>query len=1149
MQSLARKALYIVQLLLICSVVTAQKKYPNTMLWRITGKNLQRPSYLFGTIHLNDNRIFRLGDSVYHSIESTEGLAIELNPEELAAYTMNMLSEEMDKSTPVQEVLDKNTWNKYSKKLAAKFNKPAGTITTHDIVQEKNRWMQDYFRKGDISTFLDAWLCLTAKKQGKWIGGIEDMADQSGLIDEAIDESDINAALTPGSIAEDTALSSLLQKYINQDLDAIAAIEYSNKDALLIKRNIKMARRIDSLTAFRSTFFAIGAAHLPGEEGVIHLLQQRGFHVEPVFSSRKMNASDYKYKEVEVPWTSFTDSGSLYTVSMPGHPVPLHIPYVTNTNFYMDLLSMTGFGVMNVQIPGGLINPDTLIYSAARAMTKQRDIIGIKRSNGGTEFIANLNGSKARVELFIHNNNLIMAMFVSLQDKMLSSPASDRFFRSIQLKEPATPEAAQYQFTDSLTGASCRYNARFEYNQALSTSKDPAWNVRTYAAIDPQGTYAMFMFKEMKSGYCLTSDSVAFASLFEDIRPKYNNLITTPATIDGLPAQRFSGILKEQQVYVQGIAVNKHSRQIIMMILSDSANKENSSSNSLLSSFHFTPALIQASWQNYSVNNGQFACYAPAPFTPYNGVADMYVSYDTTTATSYIVSLDTIGKYAWYTSDSVLYSDNLYKDADTGIILSKTPVAYNNLKGLEVISKKATTDLIHYRKQLIVNGNVIYKLTAITDSASLFNAAGNKYFQSLTIPVQPDSNYATRSKLPEILKDLKDTDTDKRTDAYTAISLIPLNSTTIPQIHQAMLQTWPTPYDSSGTGNITNYAFAQLLEHHHDTSAITFAKQTYPALATDKSPLAPVILHVLSGLKTRQSYSTFIQLALQYPPIAGDYNREYELQFKDTLSLTAQVFDSLLLLSSNQQLSPMIASLAVTMLDSNLISIGKLTPWKATFIKTATLELIESNTEEYAEDNSKACNLVKLLGMFKDPAADKVLSDYATIKNKSVRTAIVTTLLKNGRQVPPAAILSLAKDSTTRLYLYNNLEEIHKKSLFPKQYLTRKHFAVAQIADAALENELADVTIRYISQKEGALADGKYQFLLFKVTTADGTSYLGVTGGYKLNSTSIMPEEEADISDIYLDEELKAENINKLFSNWLKKMNEEEAETDEESAG
>src|SRR5262245_54984912 len=55
------------------------KKYPS-LLWEITGKNLKRPSYLFGTMHVSDKMVFNLDDSFYRALKSADIIALELDP-------------------------------------------------------------------------------------------------------------------------------------------------------------------------------------------------------------------------------------------------------------------------------------------------------------------------------------------------------------------------------------------------------------------------------------------------------------------------------------------------------------------------------------------------------------------------------------------------------------------------------------------------------------------------------------------------------------------------------------------------------------------------------------------------------------------------------------------------------------------------------------------------------------------------------------------------------------------------------------------------------------------------------------------------------------------------------------------------------------
>ena len=58
----------------------APAKYPS-LFWEITGNGLQKPSYLFGTMHVSSKMVFHLSDSFYFAIKNVDAVALELNPD------------------------------------------------------------------------------------------------------------------------------------------------------------------------------------------------------------------------------------------------------------------------------------------------------------------------------------------------------------------------------------------------------------------------------------------------------------------------------------------------------------------------------------------------------------------------------------------------------------------------------------------------------------------------------------------------------------------------------------------------------------------------------------------------------------------------------------------------------------------------------------------------------------------------------------------------------------------------------------------------------------------------------------------------------------------------------------------------------------
>src|SRR5215212_5543557 len=73
---------FVVSLLFFTSVSFSQKtkipakNYPS-LLWEITGKGMNKPSYLFGTMHVSSKMVFHLSDSFYLGIRNAEVVALE----------------------------------------------------------------------------------------------------------------------------------------------------------------------------------------------------------------------------------------------------------------------------------------------------------------------------------------------------------------------------------------------------------------------------------------------------------------------------------------------------------------------------------------------------------------------------------------------------------------------------------------------------------------------------------------------------------------------------------------------------------------------------------------------------------------------------------------------------------------------------------------------------------------------------------------------------------------------------------------------------------------------------------------------------------------------------------------------------------------
>ncbi|MDE6322396.1 MAG: TraB/GumN family protein, partial [Muribaculaceae bacterium] len=131
-----------------------------------------------------------------------------------------------------------------------------------------------------------------AEQQGKTTGGLETAKSQiDKLYGTPIAKQADDLMQMVRHEAESAQLSKqLAQAYLNQDLDTlwklandpVLAGDEDDMERLIYSRNRQWVNDMPQLMSERPILFAVGAGHLPSPQGVIALLRQKGYTVEPV---------------------------------------------------------------------------------------------------------------------------------------------------------------------------------------------------------------------------------------------------------------------------------------------------------------------------------------------------------------------------------------------------------------------------------------------------------------------------------------------------------------------------------------------------------------------------------------------------------------------------------------------------------------------------------------------------------------------------------------------------------------------------------------------------------------------------------------------------------------------------------------------------
>lgn len=267
----------------------AQVPAENSLLWEISGRGLAKPSYLFGTIHLICPADFSLSDSLKNTLLRTQQVALEMDmddPGMMAGMmkTMNMTAgNELKKLVTPQEYERLDRFFKDSVHVGlAMFERAKPFVLMGPLFNAVLDCQPQSYEMA---------LMELAGKQKSEVIGIETLEEQMAIFDTIPykDQAKMLLTLIDSLPAARKEFKSLIALYKTQNINELYGMTLKsefgmegNEEVMLFARNRKWIPRIRRIASAKPTFFAVGAAHLGGERGVIALLRKEGFTVRAV---------------------------------------------------------------------------------------------------------------------------------------------------------------------------------------------------------------------------------------------------------------------------------------------------------------------------------------------------------------------------------------------------------------------------------------------------------------------------------------------------------------------------------------------------------------------------------------------------------------------------------------------------------------------------------------------------------------------------------------------------------------------------------------------------------------------------------------------------------------------------------------------------
>lgn len=261
-----------------------------SLFWVIRSKASDKPSYLYGTIHVISSEDYFLGKNVKEKLLNADKLVMEVD---LSEMNMNAISEAglLPDKTTLKDYLSEEDYEFISSVLSDSIGLSKSSFEA-TYARMKPIFLQQlivYKYLGENPVSYETNFNQMAEINGIESTGLETFEEQLGFLNQIPLEEQFEDLVEALKNWDETKsqFMELLAAYKNQDLETLHRIieeEMENpkmKEVLLNKRNNKWTPQLKALADEGNAFIAVGAGHLEGEFGVINLLRGEGYEVWP----------------------------------------------------------------------------------------------------------------------------------------------------------------------------------------------------------------------------------------------------------------------------------------------------------------------------------------------------------------------------------------------------------------------------------------------------------------------------------------------------------------------------------------------------------------------------------------------------------------------------------------------------------------------------------------------------------------------------------------------------------------------------------------------------------------------------------------------------------------------------------------------------
>lgn len=896
-----------------------QKKYPS-LLWEISGNGLTKPSYLFGTMHISNKMVFNLSDSFYKAIKGVDVVALEQNPEVWQeAYSKedmgggdDFMASQLFRSFNISnERLTEQTFSlsNYESKIQLGLASEARMV--NGMLYRNNVGQEDF----EEETYLDMYIYRLGRKLDKIVTGVEDYKESNKLVKEAyrdmykdkkqrknydIDGYDYKRKMEEAYRKGDLDLLDSLQ--------VVTTVSHAFNEKFLFKRNDIQAYSIDTILKKHSLFVGVGAAHLPGERGVIELLRKKGYTLRPVTIGQRNSEEKDKLEKIRVPLVfkrQYTED-SLFSVEIPGDKFfrfgsflqsnMVQFADMANGSYYMVTRVKTNASLLGQSPDEVLRKTDSLLYENIPGKILSKKAISKNTFKGYDIINRTRKGDEQRYNIFVLPNELIILKISGLADYVTGGKEAGQFLSSV-IFDSSSYASKPTIYQPPYGGFTAVFPARPVYTAEERNDKDRS----EWWSSDNKGN-DYFIFKTTIQQYDYIEEDTFELRLMEE---SFKNSSIFQRGIANGKTGSWKGypVINAKYPYTDaaGIKVRYLIQGANYYIIGARYTKDESAADQFINSFDVTPTYYgevkerKDTAAGFTVKSPLF--YPPADTTDNFSLQDLYAmaaGEDNGEAGSYLdmlksMTMKTIGndttgehitlisfrfpKYTYLKDSSEFMKSRVFVSSHDSDYIVKTRKESVTPSGWYFIYYKATdtaSSRIITAKSFYKNG-VIFYLVNMGDSITPPGEFVSNFFETFT-PADTFQNFNVFEKKSKLFfEEYFSTDSMVSKKALQGMAASLFDSSDLPQIKKAIAQlSWKNKNYLS-----LKKRWINVVSNFRDTASVDYLTALYMD-AKDTSFLQNAILDGLLQMRTRASFTSFKNLLLAEPPALASGDNAYD---------------------------------------------------------------------------------------------------------------------------------------------------------------------------------------------------------------------------------------------------------------------------------